>query len=190
MPRRRPDLDHRHLRGAHDLRHTFATWLEDAAIPGRAIDELMGDEATGRGAPRLGSAMGAHYRHTSPEMAARVVTAIQARLVVVVGTAEEALEANPNHAHIACSDDRAWWFLANLCKRRLPAHRACNRPSAGPGLSCGFVLEPSGGIEPPTPSVPWNNRRFGQAAGTAPHPTLPHITAGQRASGAMVRNAT
>jgi hypothetical protein len=42
--------------------------------------------------------MGTHYRHTTPEMAARVVTAIQARLAVVVRTAEEALEANPNQA--------------------------------------------------------------------------------------------
>ena len=30
------------LRGPHDLRHTFATWLEDAGIPARVIDELMG----------------------------------------------------------------------------------------------------------------------------------------------------
>ena len=36
------DLDHLDLRGPHDLRHTFATWLEDAAIPSRVIDELMG----------------------------------------------------------------------------------------------------------------------------------------------------
>jgi integrase len=91
-----PLLDAVDLRGAHDFRHTFATWLEDAAIPVRVIDELMGHEATGRGAQRLGSAMGAHYRHTSPEMAARVVTASQARLAVVVRTAEEALEAHPN----------------------------------------------------------------------------------------------
>jgi integrase len=93
-----PLLDAVDLRGAHDFRHTFATWLEDAAIPARVIDELMGHEATGRGAQQLGSAMGTHYRHTTPEMAARVVTAIQARLAVVVRSAEEALEANPNQA--------------------------------------------------------------------------------------------
>src|SRR5215207_3248022 len=30
--------------GPHDLRHTFSTWLEDAGIPARVIDELMGRE--------------------------------------------------------------------------------------------------------------------------------------------------
>jgi hypothetical protein len=149
-------LDAVDLRGAHDFRHTFATWLEDAAIPARVIDELMGHEATGRGAQQLSSAMGTHYRHTTPEMAARVVTAIQARLAVVVRTAKEALEANRTKRHVACSDDRAWWFFWQISgKRRLPAHRAGNRPGAGPGLSCGFVVEPPGGIEPPTPSLPW-----------------------------------
>jgi hypothetical protein len=39
--------------------------------------------------------MGAHYRHTTPEMATRVVAAIQSRLVVVVGVAEQLLEAQP-----------------------------------------------------------------------------------------------
>jgi integrase len=91
-----PLLEAVDLRGAHDFRHTFATWLEDAGIPARVIDELMGHEATSRGAQHLGSAMGAHYRHTTPEMAARVVAAIQARLAVVVATAEETLEAHPN----------------------------------------------------------------------------------------------
>jgi integrase len=87
-----PLLDAVDLRGAHDFRHTFATWLEDAGIPARVIDELMGHEASTRGAQHLGSTMGAHYRHTTPEMATRVVAAIQARLVVVVGVAEQLVE--------------------------------------------------------------------------------------------------
>ena len=43
------------------------------------IDELMGHEASTRGAQHLGSIMGAHYRHTTPEMATRVVMAIETR---------------------------------------------------------------------------------------------------------------
>ena len=39
--------------------------------------------------------MDAHYRHTTPEMAARVVEAIQQRLTVVLDTAEQALEKSP-----------------------------------------------------------------------------------------------
>jgi integrase len=89
---RDPLLDAVDLHGSHDFRHTFATWLEDDGIPARVIDDLMGHEATGRGGQGLGSAMGAHYRHTTPEMAARVVAAIDARLAVVLRVAEEALE--------------------------------------------------------------------------------------------------
>jgi integrase len=69
---RDPLLDVVDLHGAHDFRHTYATWLEDAGIPARVIDELMGHEASGRTGQR-GSAMGAHYRHTTPEMAMRVI---------------------------------------------------------------------------------------------------------------------
>jgi DNA-binding transcriptional MerR regulator len=65
------------LHGPHDLRHTFETWLEDAGIPARVIDELMGHEATGRSGQQRGSATGTHYRHTTPEMAARVIEAIE-----------------------------------------------------------------------------------------------------------------
>ena len=43
-----------------------------------------------------GSAMGAHYRHTSPEMATRIATAIEQRLKVVLEVAEQALQAHPN----------------------------------------------------------------------------------------------
>jgi hypothetical protein len=59
------------------------------------IDELMGHEASTRGTQHHGSTMGAHYRHTTPEMATRVVTAIQDRLVIVVSVAEQLVEAQP-----------------------------------------------------------------------------------------------
>jgi integrase len=93
---RDPLLDAVDLHGAHDFRHTYATWLEDAGIPARVIDELMGHEATGRSGQQRGSAMGAHYRHTTPEMAARIVEAIQERLTIVLHVADESLENNPN----------------------------------------------------------------------------------------------
>ena len=46
--KRDPLLEAVDLHGSHDFRHTYATWLEDAGIPARVIDELMGHEATGR----------------------------------------------------------------------------------------------------------------------------------------------
>ena len=95
---RDPLLDAVDLHGAHDFRHTYATWLEDAGIPARVIDELMGHEATGRSGQHRGSAMGAHYRHTTPEMAARVADAIQQRLAIVLRVAEESLENKPNRS--------------------------------------------------------------------------------------------
>jgi hypothetical protein len=60
------------------------------------IDELMGHEATSRTGQHRGSAMGAHYRHTTPEMAARVIDAIQQRLTIVLQVAEASLESHPN----------------------------------------------------------------------------------------------
>jgi len=83
------------LHGAHDFRHTFSTWLEDAGIPARVIDELMGHQPSGRSGRHQASAIGAHYRHTTPEMAARVVTAVEERLVVVLATGETALDRQP-----------------------------------------------------------------------------------------------
>jgi hypothetical protein len=80
-------LSHLDLHGPHDLRHTFATWLEDAAIPARVIDELMG-HAGGR-RPDQGSRIGRIYRETTPEVVARVVAAIEARLALVLEVAEK-----------------------------------------------------------------------------------------------------
>jgi hypothetical protein len=71
--------------------------LEDAGIPARVIDELMGHQASSRGGLG-GSVIGAHYRHTTPEMAARVVEVIQQRLTVVLGVAELAVERHPTRS--------------------------------------------------------------------------------------------
>jgi integrase len=77
------------LRGAHDLRHAFATWMEEEGIPARVIDELMGHADTRRRErTEHGSRIGRGYRETSPEMCARVVAAIERRLDVVLKVAE------------------------------------------------------------------------------------------------------
>jgi hypothetical protein len=58
----------------------------------------MGHEASGRTRQQRGSAMGAHYRHTTPKMAVRVTAAVQQRLTVVLQVAEQALENHPNRS--------------------------------------------------------------------------------------------
>ena len=77
------------LHGAHDFRHTFSTWLEDAGIPARVIDELMGHQRSHHGALEGGSRIGACYRHTDA-MALRVVVAIQERLTIALRVAQGA----------------------------------------------------------------------------------------------------
>jgi integrase len=80
-------LAHLDLSGPHDLRHTYATWLEDAGIPARVIDQLMG-HAGGR-MPEQGSRIGRVYRETTDEMRARVVAALEQRLSIVLAVAVE-----------------------------------------------------------------------------------------------------
>jgi integrase len=88
----RVDLERRRLdlRGPHDLRHTFATWLEDDGIPARVIDELMGHAATRRSswAAEATSAMGAVYRHTTTAMEARILQVLDTRLAEAVAVVE------------------------------------------------------------------------------------------------------
>jgi hypothetical protein len=55
----------------------------------------MGHQASGRVGRHQASTIGAHYRHTTPEMAARVVTAVEQRLVIVLTTAEATLDQQP-----------------------------------------------------------------------------------------------
>jgi hypothetical protein len=48
--------------------------------------------------------------------------------------------------------------LANLWQTAVGGSRSRDRPGARPGLACWFVVEPPAGIEPATPSLPWNHR--------------------------------
>jgi integrase len=90
------DMAHLQLRGPHDLRHSFSTWLEDEGIPARMIDELMGHQRSRRGELEGGSRIGARYRHTTPEMATRVVQALDTRLKLALHVAEANIRAAPN----------------------------------------------------------------------------------------------
>jgi integrase len=88
------DLAHLELRGPHDLRHTFATWLEDAAIPSRVIDELMGHAGGRRDRASAGSPMGRVYRETTPAMLARITAALDDRIGLAARIAANLLPAN------------------------------------------------------------------------------------------------
>jgi hypothetical protein len=74
-----PCLD---LRGPDDLRRTFATWLEDAGIPSRVIDELMGHVGTKCERAQGASPMGRVYRETTLAMAARVTEVLDEKLTL------------------------------------------------------------------------------------------------------------
>ena len=70
--------------------------------------------ATSRVSQQRGSAMGAHYRHTTPEMAARITTAIQQRLKVVLEVAEQTLKSHPSRSTPECSSghERRFWQIS------------------------------------------------------------------------------
>jgi hypothetical protein len=59
--------------------------------------------------------------------------------------------ASNRHPRATPASVRSHWPAG---KRRFLTFGACNRPGAGPGLSCWFVVEPPAGIGPATPSLP------------------------------------
>jgi Phage integrase family len=81
------------LRGPHDQRHTFSTWLEDAGIPPPVIDELMGHTGGRRGGGEQdgrGSVIGLRYGGRPRRWKERVVAAIEQRLAVSLAAAARA----------------------------------------------------------------------------------------------------
>jgi hypothetical protein len=65
---------------------SLGSWLEDAGVPARVIDELMGHRAARAGGTEApGSAIGTVYRHLTPEMQARVLAAVDECLSVALG---------------------------------------------------------------------------------------------------------
>jgi integrase len=77
------------LHGPHDLRSTYATLLEVGGIPARVIDELMGHRAGGRGQVDAAT-VGAHYRHTTPDMLGRVIEAVETYLRTALASVPQA----------------------------------------------------------------------------------------------------
>ena len=60
----------------------------------RVIDESWVTERSRRGELEGGSRIGARYRHTTPEMAARVIQALDTRLTLTIHAAEAIIQRN------------------------------------------------------------------------------------------------
>ena len=58
------------------------------------IDELMGRQHSRRGELDGGSRIGARYRHTTQEMAARIIQAVDLRLALVLQVAQAITQQN------------------------------------------------------------------------------------------------
>jgi hypothetical protein len=69
---------------------------EDAGIPSRVIDELMGHSGGRRDRASAGSPMGRIYRETTPAMLTRVVEAIDERLGAALELTRTGRDAAPN----------------------------------------------------------------------------------------------
>jgi hypothetical protein len=92
----------------------FATWLEDAGIPARVIDALMGHQGGRRG--ERDSPMAMAYRHTTPQMQACVVAVIEACLAIAIGVVLQLSPKRPqppqpqslarSKGRLTC---RVWW---------------------------------------------------------------------------------
>jgi hypothetical protein len=65
---------------------------------------------------------------------------------------------HPGTRHPSCCSGCSLWFLANLWQTAVAGPSARNRPGIVPGLTWWFGVEPPAGIEPATPSLPWNHQ--------------------------------
>jgi hypothetical protein len=108
---------------------------EDACLPARVIDELMGHQLSRRGELESGSRIGALLPHY-PEMAARVIEALQTRSILGLHVAEDVSRAEPTPRTrvLQRADAATDWTRrhSGLLGARAGASTACRLRAAGP----------------------------------------------------------